>query len=283
MSFEITDRTSLIASIQQKLITRFDIHTGNEKLYFLALFAKMENLATRRSACSAKELHRIVLEIEDWISVGATNPAVEYGWIEPLRFDAEENQGEFDYYQGKGARPAHILANLDAQRPKWITTIEDALSDAPICIVRSSSGQGKSTLLYRYAYTYFDHHTTFVLKKIQGSDEIAPLRRFLESRLQLGLPVLVLVNDLTEHVKLWHELARELAGHPILFLIATREENWHRYFGNLHNLRWETVKPELSLQEAKDIYRQFEKQGRIAGNVRSALGPTTKWRPKSCL
>ena len=283
ISFEITDRPSLIASILQKLISRFEIHTGNEKLYFRVLSSKVDDLAIQRSTCYAEDLYRIRQEIDDWISVGATNPAVEYGWIEQLDFKSDLQGNEEDYYLGKGARPAHILANVDAQRPKWIEAIRDSLSDTPICIVRSSSGQGKSTLLYRYAYTYFDHHTTFVLKKIQDSDEIVPLRRFLESRLQLGLPVLVLVNDLTERVKLWHELAIELAGHPISFLIASREENWHRYFGNLHNLRWETVTPELSLQEAKDIYRQFEKQGRIASNVRSAAWAYEKVAAKKLL
>ena len=224
ISFEITDQTSLIESIQQKLISRFEIHAGNEDLYFRALSSKLDDWASQRITCCAEDLDSFVLEIQDWISAGPTNLAVKYGWIEPLQFEVDPQGNEEDYYLGKGARPAHILANVDAQRPKWIEAIRDFLSDTPICIVRSSSGQGKSTLLYRYAYTYFDHHTTFVLKKIQDSDEVVPLRRFLESRLQLGLPVLVLVNDLTERVKLWHELAREFTGRPILFLIASRDE-----------------------------------------------------------
>ena len=270
ISFEISDQTSLIESILEKLISRFEIYTGNEKLYFRALFSEVDSLASQRSTCYTEDLHRIVMKIKDWISAGATNPAVEYGWIEALQFESDPNGNGEDYYLGKGARPAHILANVDAHRPEWIKAIGDSLSETPICVVRSSSGQGKSTILYRYAYTFFDHHTTFVLKNIQDSDNIGPLKRFLESRLKLGLPVLVLVNDLNERVKLWHELASELTGHPISFLIASREENWYRYAGNLHNLQWKTVKPELSIREAKEIYRQFERKGRIANNVKSA-------------
>ena len=269
ISFEITDQTSLMASIRQKLISRFDIHTGNEKLYFLALSAKVDDLASRRSTCCAEDLHGIVLEIKDWISAGATNPAVERGWIEPLQFKSELKGNELDYYEGKGARPAHILAGLDAERPKWIEEINNSLSARPICIICSSSGQGKSTLLYRYAYTYFGQHTVFVLKTLRDFNEIAPLRRYLESRLKLGLPVLVLINDLNERVKLWHELARDLADQSISFLIASREENWFRYSGNLHNLQWKIVRPELSFEEAKEIYIQFEQQARIATNVKS--------------
>ena len=217
------------------------------------MFAKVIRYATQRNVCEAEDLRKIKLEIEDWISVGTSNPAVEHGWIEALQFEPEPKENELDYYEGKGARPAHILAGLDAERSEWIAAIHDSLAENSVCSVRSSSGQGKSTLLFRYAYTYFDHHTTFVLKKVQDSDEIAPLRRFLESRLQLGLPVLVLVNDLNERVRLWHELARELAGHSISFLIASREENWHRYAGNLHNLQWNIVKPERSIGEASEI------------------------------
>ena len=40
ISFEITDRALLIASIKEKLISQFEIHTGNEELYLLALFAR---------------------------------------------------------------------------------------------------------------------------------------------------------------------------------------------------------------------------------------------------
>ena len=41
ISFEIIDRTSLIASILQKLISRFEIHTGNENLFFRVLSSKV--------------------------------------------------------------------------------------------------------------------------------------------------------------------------------------------------------------------------------------------------
>ena len=283
ISFEIADRTSLIASIEEKLISQFEIHTGNEELYLLALYSRVEDLASRRIICQVEDLHRMVLEIKDGISAGTVNPAVRFGWIEPLDFKPDPHGHEEDYYLGKGARPAHILANVDAQRPEWIKAIHDSLSDTPVCIVRSSSGQGKSTLLYRYAYTYFDHHTTFLLSKVQDPNEIAPLERYIHSRLQLGLPVLVLVDDLNERVNLWHELVRRLAGYPVRFLIASREENWFRYFGNLHNLRWKTVKPELSIQEAEDIFRQVERQGRIASNVKSAAWAYDKVATKKLL
>ncbi len=270
IGFEHTDEQTLIESIRQKITIYFDIHTGNEDLFFHVLFAKVMKYATIRKTCHANDLRKIKFEIEDSISLGLRNPAVEQGWIEVLKFEPEPNENELDYYEGKGARPAHILAELDADRLEWIKSIHDALADKSICIIRSSSGQGKSTLLYRYAHTYFNQHTIFMLKSIQDSDQIAHLRRFLESRLQLGLPIIVLVDDLTERVKLWHELARELIGQSILFLIASREENWFRYAGNLHNLQWKIVRPELSIQEAIEIFRQFEKQSRIASNVESA-------------
>ena len=112
---------------------------------------------------------------------------------------------------------------------------------------------------------------------------LRPSERFIEARLQLGFPVLVLIDDLNERVQLWHELARRLAGYSVLFLIASRDENWFRYFGNLHNLRWKTVEPELSIQEAEDIYRQLERQGRIARKVKSAAWAYDKVATKKLL
>ena len=50
--------------------------------------------------------------------------------------------------KAKLTRPGHIVADADVRRPVWLDRIEQAVTAAPVCVFRASSGQGKSALLY---------------------------------------------------------------------------------------------------------------------------------------
>jgi HrpA-like RNA helicase len=80
-------------------------------------------------------------------------------FIEPLSFERAEMTA--DYYDAKDARPGHIAAGLDAPRPQWQRDIDEKLQHVQVCIVKAPSGQGKSTLLYRYALEHLVPNTIF--------------------------------------------------------------------------------------------------------------------------
>src|SRR5207249_12047506 len=72
--------------------------------------------------------------------------ALSKGLIERLEW-APDSKPE-DFLQGKRTRPGHVAADLDVPRPTWVHRIEEVFQTTPVCILRSSSGQGKSTILY---------------------------------------------------------------------------------------------------------------------------------------
>lgn len=268
LSFEHTQEASLKEGIRKAIIQHLSVTSGNEDLYFLTLFAGIIDYAVNRKLLDRSIIEGTYLQLQDLISMGPVNPAIQQGWIERLQF--EEESRVLDYYSGKSARPAHILNDLDARRPTWLAQIDQSLKDTPVCAIRASSGQGKSTLLLRYAFEHYHPDTVFILRHLPDTSVLQPIIRFLKSRLVLGLPILVLVDNLTESVQAWQELARELAGESVSFLLASREENWFRYSGDLSGITWASVFPELSFEEAKDIYAQFLQRNRIAPNVKSA-------------
>lgn len=268
ISFEQISDEELQSRTLAAIIRCFDLRTANSDLYLLVLMTKFLEFAVARSEVHRTDMEAIRLFIQENIELGTTNQAIQNGWIERVRF-GREAQVE-DYYEGSNARPGHIVANLDVERPTWIGRIQDALQRAGTCIVRTSSGQGKSTLLYRYAYRHHRPETTFIVKHLSDESMVGAVKQTILARRALGLPILVLVDNVRADLRFWHRLATELAGQGIHLLVTMREEDWYRYAGAISAFKWEVVSPSLSLAESRQIYKEFKQKNRVAEGVSSA-------------
>lgn len=270
ISFQLLSEQEILQRLHQALIRSFNIDTGNHELYLSRLLSCAITWAADRQIVSRQEVEVQRLKVQDWISRGTHNPAVLNRSIHPLLFEAEQMTS--DYYEGKSARPGHITAALDAPRPHWQQEIVEKLRRVSACIIRASSGQGKSTLLYRYAFKHFIPDTVYRINGCSSEDQVGQIIDYLTQRLLLGLPLLVLVDNLSFSTRLWHRVAAELAGQPIHFLIAAREEDWYRYGQGMSGFTWDTVEPRLSIQEAQEIFRYFQHHEKVAPNV-----PSPEW------
>jgi len=247
---------------------RFDLETANTDLYLLVLMTKFLDFAVERKEIRQPDIEAIRLFIHENIDLGTKNPAVQNGWIERLQFNPDSQAT--DYYEGTNARPGHILAGFDVERPVWLDRIHRALERKGTCIVRTSSGQGKSTLLFRYAFEHYQPETTFIVKHLSNEDMVGPVKQAILARRALGLPLLVLIDNVRSGLRYWHKLVAELEGHNIALLVTTREEDWYRYSGQISAFNWEIVAPNLSLSEARQIYKAFKEKNRVAHSVSSA-------------
>ncbi|MEW5949055.1 MAG: hypothetical protein AB1711_06545 [Thermodesulfobacteriota bacterium] len=258
----------LMKKVTDAIITAFDLTTCNADLYFGVLMSNFIELASQRKEVRRVDLESIRLFVQEQINLGSKNPATQNGWIERLKFEKEEHPE--DYYEGKNARLGHILADLDVRRHDWEIRIHEALQRSHVCIVRASSGQGKSTLLYRYAFEHYHPETALVIKQLSDESMVSPIKQAVVARQRLGLPILIFIDNVSEGLQFWHKLAAEFAGQEVYFLITIREEDWFRYSGNASGFVWEIVTPTLSLQEAQNIFSQFQSKGKIASGVPSA-------------
>jgi hypothetical protein len=268
ISFEHMSEDALLERLRIALIRSFDLTAGNELLYLSHLVDCATSWAANRVVLQKQHLETEKIRIQEWIGLGVENPATRDRLIQPLSLVAEEMVE--DYYEGKQTRPGHILAALDAPRPGWQRAIEEALKRVPVCIIRTSSGQGKSTLLYRYAVDHFAPDTIYRLQVCTREDHVGPLVDYLQNRLLLGLPLLVLVDNLSYQTRLWHQVAAEMAGRPVHFLLTSRVEDWYRYGLGASSFAREFVEPHLSPQEARAIFNNFSQRGKVAANVPSA-------------
>lgn len=268
LRFERISEDDLQQRVEQAVIRAFSLAQPIADLYSLVLIARFLQGAAKRESWQASDLQALRLSIEEALAMGPVNPAVQQGWIEPLRFAPEEHPE--DYYEGKNARPAHILAGLDVRRPIWEERIHEALNRSRLCIIRASSGQGKSTLLYRYAYEHFHPETALLIRVMNDESMVGPIAQVIESRLKLGLPVLVFIDNVGPVLRAWPQLMARFSGGPVMCLLTMREEDWYRYSPGAGGPSPELVTPDLSLVEAKRIYAAFRDKGRLAPGITSA-------------
>jgi hypothetical protein len=164
------------------------------------------------------------------------------------------------YYLGTNADWRHIKAGQDVVRNDLMAEIPGHFSSKNICVILSESGQGKSTLMYRFA---FDNQNKFYILEL----------RYLNSKLvrmtELALKrlatlseknILILADDLTEFCH-WGLLLKSLKRIKNVYVLATaRKEKWDT--SNIRGLEDSIgfVEPKLEKSTAELIFEQLKER-----------------------
>lgn len=269
LKFERVNRDSIKASIEPMLIERYDISTGNEILYsrslFYLCFSKMKN----RESISKSELDKYILEVRDDINRGAVNPAVH--WIKSIDFRKISASNDGMYYEGKKADPADIVAGLPVPRPDLENKIKSTINDSTITIIKSSSGQGKTTLAWRVAYELSDNYSIYRLSWCMDTRDLDFIVEYIRSRVKVGEIPLIVLDNLDAQLKEWNLLARLLqihVGTNYRLLITTRESDWYLYSGDQSSLRkLQVINIDLDISQAHTIFNSLVSKGRIHPSI----------------
>jgi hypothetical protein len=124
------------------------VPTAENLLYF------MQYMAEKQQLISARDLLEAIDRIATYLSerIAYTNQYGIFikpiGTTEPAESEAERLCSEF--YYGISARYEHIYLNLDVPRDHFLQAIEQGLAKYNVVVINGASGQGKSTLAYRY-------------------------------------------------------------------------------------------------------------------------------------
>ncbi len=275
ISFFQKKEEALLDECRQMLIKQHNILNGNEDQYLRALCYFLLVSSPNKMEVRRSNVLRIIQETSDTISKGVANLAVREGWIEQVSFEAlEDDMLRFSFFEGKPARPHHIAANLPAERPRWQQEITDSIKDFDVTVIKSASGQGKSTLAWKTAQQMMNRagFSVFELQELRR-EGIQDVVRFLESRLRCGYMPLIVIDGLNEQVRDWSDLAiraQKLCG--VKFLVTTREEDWFRYGTNIARLNLKPINIDLSEEEAQQIFHLFQKSGHLHTSL-------TTWQP----
>lgn len=258
----------LLEEMRQRLAEHFQLGGGaaSVEVYVRALIARHMDWAKERRVIRGDDLRAIQDEVGQALVRESEYQAYGRGLIDQVSWTPDGNKS--DFYSGKATRPGHIVAELDVVRSRWLDLIEQAMTSTQICIVRSSSGQGKSALALRYAYDRWPREHTYRLRAAGNSEQAASVILFLQHRRSLGLPTFLLI-DVERQTRSWTQVAQECAAMSVPVLATIRTEDWHRTATN-HLFGYEILEPHLSLSEAKEIHHGLSGAQRLHSDAASA-------------
>lgn len=189
----------------------------------------------------------------------------EYGLtvikLEQVTGISQDNIKE-EFYNGVSARLYHIQAGLDIIREQKLLQIKNAFTNSNVVILHGQSGQGKSTLAYRYINDYCPF--AYEIKNSNDgniSRVIATL-----SALAKDLPwKIVLYLDVIPSNTEWVQVVKEFANYEnVQCIITIRQEDWNQKKNEVitNNSTISEIEVTLIKEEAYNIYEAIKSDNR---------------------
>lgn len=163
----------------------------------------------------------------------------------------------FDYRIGVNAIPDHIRNHCDLYRKRWIEEIDKRFERNNIVLIKGASGQGKSSLAYRYFIDNYPELSVMCIQKVMSEEQaidILSILRGLNDRKDIAVYFDVEPYDV--HWLWVCEKAIEL-GVDIKILITIREEDFQRSEVDYSKHQFEEISLEFSRNEAIEIYDMY--------------------------
>lgn len=268
LSFKNVKKDSLEKSIENSLIKNFEIETDNISLFTNGIKLLCVDKMESRAEITQSEITHCIETIKFDISKGPQNPA--HAWIQRLQFSKSDEYSS-DYYEGKKATPSDIANNLPVIRPIVEKEIIDSINKNTITIIKTSSGQGKTTLALRVISLLIEEYTRYQIIRCNNDAELGNIVEYFRMRTRIGEKPLILLDNLDGHLSEWNLLAQLMqtsVTYHYKFLVTSRENDWYNYGGDISNLHYlHIVKPILSEKEAENIYNVLKKEEKLHENI----------------
>ena len=178
-------------------------------------------------------------------------PIYEYKDI----YDLEKLKAE--YALGINALPQHIRANLDIKRKYWLNKLEYVFESERIVIVRGASGQGKSTLAFRYLLDNYPERDVFCVENISTKDQAVDIRSALNGLSKNRESSLMVYIDVSPYDITWLWLCEQIYKHGpnISILVTIREEDFRRTPIDLSKFEFAEIELSLSKEQGRIILK----------------------------
>jgi hypothetical protein len=167
-----------------------------------------------------------------------------------------------EFYRGISARYEHILADVDVLRSQKLQEIakkfEENREENRVVIIHGASGQGKTTLAFRYLHEFFPDQWRFKVQLIDSREHALSIARALAGQADaIGIPIAVYL-DVSPNDIGWTELVKELSTHRnIQVLVTVREEDFRRASISGAEIQFSGVELTFDRIEAQEIYQSL--------------------------
>lgn len=178
--------------------------------------------------------------------------------LSELRLNSNQEQLKQEYSQGVSAHPTHIRNDLDFRRNYWIEEIQTVINSKGVAILKGVSGQGKSTLCYRYLIDTYPEGCVFCVRSIANEGQAQNLVAALDG-LGKHNKNLTIYIDVQPGETLWAFLLQELQSRELSIpvLISIRDEDYNLAPISGKAIQYGIIELALSKEEATHIYNSF--------------------------
>jgi hypothetical protein len=258
--FDVFKKDKLIEAIAQKLIE--DNYFANIEITTDLLVYWIYISAEKQQTIGKDSFRDRFMNIGSFLTKRESFVNTFNHLILPLKNTIEHENIEIlreEFFQGISAKYDHILADLDVKRNEKLESINTSFRTQNIVFIHGASGQGKSTLAYRFLKDYCDDNTVFEIKLPSDFATVYEVINSLEGISEgLGFPMTLYV-DVTPGNKEWINLLAELSAKKNLrFLVSIREEDWHSVeVGD--KFLFSEIELKLDEEEAHEIYDGLDK------------------------
>jgi len=269
ISFEPISITEISNHILKDLYKGWGINKGTENQFLQSLFYNVLVWSKERASIKQHDIKLLFQEVLDSYSKAPVNEAVKNNWINPVIYSTDDIKDYTSYYDGKSAMPVHIAEGLPARRNVWEKNIESKLESSDIVLIKSSSGQGKSTLAWQVGYNLKERYAIYQVQHCDNWNSANSIVSFIESRVTIGQLPLIIFDGLNSLINYWNHVVENTAHLPVKYLLTSRNEDWHRYGADISHINLQIIDINLSTEEAREIYTQLKNRNRIHKDILS--------------
>lgn len=285
ISFEKTTEKELYTKSKKIILEKFNLTIGSEESFLFSLLHHILIWSKERKEVTYKDLLKVIQLVKDASSKTSTLEAINKNYISEISFNNKHTSNDLDsYFDGKSARPEHITNELPIRRKYWEEKIINSLVVSDITVIKSSSGQGKSTLAWQTAKIFEDKcFSIYELNYCNNTDQVEELYDFFKTRMKIGEIPLLIIDGLNQNVSNYGLLLERLFGFAIKIIITTREEDWNRFKIDISKHILGFINIELLEDEAKNIFIQLKQKNKLYTDIKSWQPSWEKVKEKALL
>lgn len=233
------------------------------KVAFDTLINYVSNLS-RYSKYTSKEIWNKKIDeyVKDISSIKGM--CAQYGRtiISLMDYKTQQSSDELilEYQLGVNAHPQHIRNNLDIIRGEWLAKIVEYFENNRIVIIKGASGQGKSSLAYRYLVNNYTENYIFVIEKIVDSQQAIDIVSALNGLASSKSGNIIVYIDVSPYDKEWLWIIEEInkRGINLKLLITIREEDFNRSDIDLNIIKPKIIELYFDKSEARKVFEKYK-------------------------
>lgn len=216
---------------------------------------------SRGKGCTSKELWEKKINdiVKDIMAIDSIQKQYQKTIIPLYDYKCSKTREELfcDYRMGVNAHPDHIRNDCDLRRERWIEEIDRRFLKNNIVLIKGASGQGKSTLAYRYLLDTYPEINVMCIQKLSSEEQaidILSIIRGLNDRKDI-----IIYMDVEPYDVQWLWICEKALefGIDIKILISIREEDFQRSPVDYSKHNFEEISLDFSEDEAKEIYTMY--------------------------